>query len=162
MNKYEVLVSILDKIRQEAEGLPFEGKYIVSSGDVEHTNQARARAFIHLYLMVSFGMLDFKARERVVTDKGYDGGIDAYYIDHENRLIYLIQSKFRTNDKNFYEKNISAEEILSMDIGRILEGHDTDERGNYYNGKIKQLIREVSQIENISRYKQRVIPPLSK
>lgn len=157
MNKYEVLVSILDKIRQEAEGLPFEGKYIVSSGDVEHTNQARARAFIHLYLMVSFGMLDFKARERVVTDKGYDGGIDAYYIDHENRLIYLIQSKFRTNDKNFSEKNISVEEILSMDIGRILEGHDTDERGNSYNGKIKQLIREVSQIENISRYKQRVI-----
>lgn len=157
MNKYEVLVSILDKIRHEAAGLPIEGKYLVPSGDAEQINQARARAFIHLYLMVSFGMLDFKARERVVTDKGYDGGIDAYYIDDENRLIYLIQSKFRTNDKNFTEKNISVEEILAMDIGRVTEGHDTDERGNSYNGKIKQLIREVSQIENIGRYKQRVI-----
>ncbi|HEX7984944.1 MAG TPA: hypothetical protein VF616_15605, partial [Duganella sp.] len=105
MNKYEVLVSILDKIRHEAAGLPIEGKYLVPSGDAEKVNQARARAFIHLYLMVSFGMLDFQARERVVTDKGYDGGIDAYYIDHENRLIYLIQSKFRTNNKNFTEKN---------------------------------------------------------
>lgn len=157
MNKYEVLVSILDKVRHEAAGLPIEGKYLVPSGDAEKVNQARARAFIHLYLMVSFGMLDFQARERVVTDKGYDGGIDAYYIDHENRLIYLIQSKFRTNDKNFTEKNISVEEILAMDIGRILEGNDTDENGNPYNGKIKQLIREVSQIENISRYKQKVI-----
>lgn len=157
MNKYEVLVSILDKIRHEAAGLSIEGKYLVSSGEAEKVNQARARAFIHLYLMVSFGMLDFAARERVITDKGYDGGIDAYYIDHENRLIYLIQSKFRTNDKNFTEKNITVEEILAMDIGRVMEGHDTDERGNSYNGKIKQLIREVSQIENISRYKQRVI-----
>ncbi len=157
MDKYEVLVSILDKIRCEATGLPIEGKYLVPSGDVEKVNQARARAFIHLYLMVSFGMLDFSARERVITDKGYDGGIDAYYIDHENRLIYLIQSKFRTNDKNFAEKNISVEEILAMDIGRIMEGNDTDEKGNEYNGKIKQLIREVAQIENISRYKQRVI-----
>lgn len=157
MNKYEVLVSILDKIRCEAAGLPMEGKYLAASADLEKVNQARARAFIHLYLMVSFGMLDFSARERVITDKGYDGGIDAYHIDHENRLIYLIQSKFRTNDKNFAEKNISVEEILAMDIGRILEGYDSDERGNQYNGKIKQLIREVAQIENISRYKQRVI-----
>lgn len=157
MNKYEVLVSILDKIRNEAAGLPMEGKYLVTTGDLEKVNQARARAFIHLYLMVSFGMLDFSARERVITDKGYDGGIDAYYIDHENRLIYLIQSKFRTNDKNFAEKNISVEEILAMDISRIMEGYDADESGNQYNGKIKQLIREVAQIENISRYKQRVI-----
>jgi len=157
MNKYEVLVSILDKIRHEAVGLQIEGKYLVPSADAEKVNQARARAFIHLYLMVSFGMLDFSARERVITDKGYDGGIDAYYIDHDNRLIYLIQSKFRANNKNFTEKNISVEEILAMDIGRILEGNDTDESGNSYNGKIKQLIREVSQIENISRYKQRVI-----
>jgi hypothetical protein len=157
VNKYEVLVSILDKIRLEAIGLPIEGKYLAPSGDAEKVNQARARAFIHLYLMVSFGILDFQVRERVITDKGYDGGIDAYYIDNENRLIYLIQSKFRTNDKNFAEKNISVEEILAMDIGRILEGNDTDENGNPYNGKIKQLIREVSQIENISRYKQKVI-----
>jgi len=157
VNKYEVLVSILDKIRNEAAGLPMEGKYLVTTGDLEKVNQARARAFIHLYLMVSFGMLDFSARERVITDKGYDGGIDAYYIDHENRLIYLIQSKFRTNDKNFAEKNISVEEILAMDISRIMEGYDADESGNQYNGKIKQLIREVAQIENISRYKQRVI-----
>lgn len=157
MNKYEVLVSILDKIRHEAANLPIEGKYLVPTGDLEKINQARSRAFIHLYLMVSFGILDFQARERIVTDKGCDGGIDAYYIDHEDRLIYLIQSKFRTNDKNFTEKNISVEEILAMDIGRILEGNDTDENGSPYNGKIKQLIREVCQIENISRYKQKVI-----
>ena len=157
MSKYEVLVNILDNIREEARGLPVEAKYLVSSGDLVQVNQARARAFIHLYLMVNFGILNFKDRERIITDKGYDGGIDGYFIDTNQRTIYLIQSKFRTNEKNFSEKNITLEEIVVMDINRILEGYDKDERGNDYNGKIKQLIREISQIDNIGRYKYKII-----
>lgn len=157
MNKYEVLVSILDKICEESRGHPMVNRYIPPSGDPEHINQARARAFIHLYLMVSFGLLDFASRERVITDNGYDGGIDAYFINKETKKIYLIQSKFRTTDRNFAEKNISLDEIVSMDVNRILAGNDQDEKGNSYNGKIKQLIREVGEIENVARYEEKII-----
>lgn len=157
MNKYEVLVSILDKICEESRGHAMVNRYIPPSGDPEHINQARARAFIHLYLMVSFGLLDFASRERVITDNGYDGGIDAYFINKETKKIYLIQSKFRTTDRNFAEKNISLDEIVSMDVNRILAGNDQDEKGNSYNGKIKQMIREVGEIENIARYEEKII-----
>lgn len=152
-----MLVNILDRIREEAHSSPNAARYLPDPDDEEKINQARARAFIHLYLMVSFGLLAFPERERLITDNSYDGGIDAYYIDRENRKIYLIQSKFRATDRNFSSKNILLDELLSMDINRILDGNTNDEAGNPYNGKIKQLIREVSEIDGIARYKYQVI-----
>lgn len=155
MNKYETLVNILDTIRKES-AIPFNGKYNPADSNLEKVNQARARAFIHLYLKVSFGILDFSDREYYVTDGSYDGGIDGYYINSENKTIYFIQSKFRTNEKNFENKLIKLEEILVMDINRILGGEEKDEQGNDYNGKIKQLIRDIREIEDIGRYKYHI------
>lgn len=139
MSNYQTLTNILDRIRNEARSTPHEKNYLPDDANTEYVNQARARAFIHLYLMVAFGILDFKKREKHITDKAYDGGIDGYYIDTEHRKIYLIQSKFRTTERNFNDKDIQLEELLSMEIDRILGGNETDEAGNKYNGKIKQL-----------------------
>ncbi len=71
-------------------------------------------------------------------------------------MIYLIQSKFRITEKNFEQKEIELDEILVMDIDRILGGEEFDEAGNPYNGKIKQLQREVSQLSDIARYTYKV------
>src|ERR1700674_1457020 len=157
MKKYDVLLNILDHIRAEAASTQRASRYLPEPTDVESLNQARARAFIHLLLKVRFGLLDFTEREHFITDGGYDGGIDGYYIDSEARLIYFIQSKFRTTENNFINKQIALEELLAMDVTRILEGHEVDEKGNGYNGKILQLQREIGQVDEIARYKYKVI-----
>lgn len=155
MSKYQTLVNILDQLRKEA---PAENKrYYPLETDLEKLNQARSRAFIHLFLKVKFGLLDFKEREHLVTDGTNDGGIDAYYIDEELKKVYLIQSKFRATEDNFQSKEIGLSELLNMDVDRILEGEDTDEDGTEYNGKIKQLLRELSEIHDIGRYKDEVV-----
>lgn len=155
MNKYDSLVNILDRLRYEA---PQEyKKYRPNSNDEEATNQARARALIHLYLKVTFGLLDFKSRERLITDESYDAGIDAYFIDDKAKRVFLIQSKFRTSKQNFENKNISFEELLKMDVARVIDGETSDEDGNEYNGKIKQLQREIIEVSDIGRYKYEVV-----
>ncbi len=154
--KYETLILILDQIRQEA---PSKGspRYHPVPTDIEKINQARSRAFIHLYLKVMFGITEFVERERTITDASYDGGIDGYYIDKDAKTIHIIQSKFRTNEKNFEAKEILLEELLAMDLNRILEGEKHDEQGNSYNGKILQLQREISEIPDVARYSYRVV-----
>lgn len=156
MTKFQTLINILDAIVKEASPA-MSKKYPLKPVDDEQKNQARSRAFIHLYLKVSFGLLEFDKREHLITDGSYDGGIDGYYINPENKTIYFIQSKFRTNDKNFESKQIELSEILVMDVNRILEGEILDENGNEYNGKIKQLQREISNIDDIARYSYQVI-----
>ena len=156
--KYQVFVDILDKLRQEVKrGAPSYSRYTPDPSNIEHNNQARARAFIHLYLKVSFGLLEFNEREKYITDDSYDGGIDGYYINKENNTVYFIQSKFRINGKNFENKEIGLDEILVMDINRILDGETNDENGNEYNGKIKQLQRDIREIDNIARFSYKVI-----
>lgn len=156
MKKYQILINILDKIRSNAP-IDLFGKYNPPFSETEKLNQARARAYIHLYLKVKFGILNFIEREHYITDGGYDGGIDGYYINHDNKTIYFVQSKFRIHEKNFEEKEIKLEEILAMDINRILGGEKSDEMGNSYNGKILQLQREISQLDNIGRFSYKVI-----
>lgn len=155
MSKYEDLVNILDKIRYEA---PSENRrYYPSENDTEKLNQARTRAYIHLFLKVKFGIIDFTEREEYVTDGPSDGGIDAYYIDNDSKVIYMIQSKFRTTDNNFRSKEIAMEELLNMDIERILDGNETDEKGISYNGKILGFIRKIKEISDMPRYRYEVI-----
>jgi hypothetical protein len=148
--KYENLVNILDQIRLESP-VKFK-KYRPENSDFEKINQARARCLIHLYLKVNYGLLDFSIRESYITDKGQDGGIDAYYIDKKNKKIILIQSKFRTTHNGFENKEIALEELLKMDISRVTEGEKEDENGNKYNGKILQLQRQIREIDDIGRY----------
>jgi len=156
LSKYQILVRILDGIRSEAAGTKWRNLYAVDSDSEEDIEQARARAYIHLYLKVMFGLSGFAEREQFVTDGSYDGGIDGYYIDRETKQIHLIQSKFRRTAENFAQKKIDPEEILSMDIDRITSGHETNEAGLDYNGKIKGLIRSIAQLPDPARYSYRV------
>jgi hypothetical protein len=156
--KYQILIDILDKLRQELKPADASfSKYNPDFSDTEKVNQARARAYIHLFLKVSFGLLEFKDREHFITDGSYDGGIDGYFINKDNKTIYFIQSKFRINEKNFENKKIALDEVLVMDINRILDGETKDELGNPYNGKIQQLQRDIREIDNIARYSYKVI-----
>src|SRR5688500_9003708 len=131
--RYETFLRVLDRLRHEAPSqnrqryLPDDGGLEVG---LENVSQARARAFIHLYTKVMCGITDFVQRERTITDGSGDGGIDGYYIDTETKTIHLIQSKFRATQRNFEEKEILLEELLSMDINRILDGETVDETGN--------------------------------
>ncbi len=155
MSKYKTFVNILDKLRKEA---PAENKrYYPIETNLEKLTQARARAFLHLFLKVKFGLLDFKEREQLVTDDPNDGGIDAYYIDEELKKIYFIQSKFRATKENFHNKQIELGELLNMEVDRITEGRSKDENGDEYNGKIKHLQGEIRKISDIGRYKYEVV-----
>jgi len=156
MSKYTALIKILDQIRTEGVAAGFSG-YSSDPDNPDWANQARSRAYVHLFLKVKFGLLDFRERERYVTDGKQDGGIDGYFIDDESKTITFLQSKFRMTEKNFESKQITLEEIASMDIGRITSGETSDEDGLDYNGKIKALIRDIAKIQDIGRYKYNVI-----
>ncbi|MGC1863682.1 MAG: AIPR family protein [Methylocystis sp.] len=150
--KYTLLLRILDKLRGEAFDTKWAQKYAVGSDDPDETQQARSRAYIHLYLKVMFGISDFEEREGYVTDGADDGGIDGYYIDAETRRIFLIQSKFRNTPANFEQKEIDPKELLSMDIDRITKGNKANVNDVTYNGKIQGLIRKLSETRDIARY----------
>ena len=149
------LLQIFDALRAEAQGTKWESQYATTSTDLDAIQQARSRAFIHLYLKVMFGIGDFAQREGYVTDGTCDGGIDGYYIDAETRRIYLLQSKFRNTEYNFEQKEIAPAELLAMDIDRITRGHKENADGLPYNGKIQGLIRRIAEIADIARYNYR-------
>lgn len=155
MTKYDTFIRILDKLRNEA---PTENKrYYPQESEVEKTIQARSLAFIHLYLKVKFGLLEFNERESFITEGSYDGGIDAYFLDTENKVAYFIQSKFRANGTNFEKKEIALRELLKMDVVRILKGHDKDEEGNTYNSKIQELTQRIQSISDFALYDKKII-----
>ncbi|WP_454651346.1 AIPR family protein [Bradyrhizobium liaoningense] len=156
MSKYTALLKILDQIRIEGIASGY-ASYRATTSEVDALNHARSKAYIHLFLKVSFGILDFRERENFITDGSQDGGIDGYYIDRDTRTIFFFQAKFRTTEENFRSKQITLNEIGSMDISRIASGEIADERGNEYNGKIKGLIRNISAIDDIGRYKYQVV-----
>ena len=155
MNKYDTLVRILDELRKEA---PAKYKtYYPEDTNIEGLNKARSKAFIHLFLKAMYGIEKFNDRENYITDDSYDGGIDAYYVDEKSKEIIFIQSKFRTTKDNFENKEIEYEELLSMDIDRIVEGENTDEDNNSYNSKILRMQKKIQEIDDIGRYNYRVI-----
>jgi hypothetical protein len=155
INKYQLFVNVLDNLRREAP--PSFKSYYPETYESEKLNQARGKSFIHLFLKVKFGLLKFEEREKFITDDINDGGIDAYYIDSELKTIYFIQSKFRVSEKNFEEKKINIEELLAMDINRILDGHDSYENGTKYHTKIKSMISAIRDIEDIGKYRYEII-----
>lgn len=153
--KYLTMLKILDEICSEA---PNEYKsYKAVPSDEDSLNQARSKAFIHLYLKVKCGIANFKDRHMQITDGGYDGGLDAYYIDREKKKLYLIQSKFRMSAKNFEAKSITAEELVRMEIKRIVEGYETDSNGNKFNKKIKRFQKEWSEVRDQAHYEYIVL-----
>lgn len=153
--KYAILTHILDECVREGKGVRQRSSLFDDSTE-ERKNQARARAFIHLYLAATYGVVSFEDRELTITDGSHDGGIDAYHIDTENKVLDIIQSKFRVDSSNFESKNISPEEILSIDLDRILQGHRENADGQRYNGRILAFIEKLQKIPDIARYKTRV------
>lgn len=153
--KYKHLLNVIDKLAEQAPG-EFKS-YALSGASKEKRNTIRSKAYIHLLLLSRFGLTDFKDRESNITDGNNDGGIDAYIIDDDYKVIYFIQSKFRTTPGNFEEKEIRFEELLSMDVDRVLDGCESDEHGTKYNGKIQTLIKKIRGIGDIARYQYRII-----
>lgn len=59
----------------------------------------------------------------------------------------MIQSKFRSGEVNFKEKEILFSELLQMDVDRVVQGEETDEKGVPYNSKIRKMQYAISQIQ---------------
>jgi hypothetical protein len=149
-HKYDMLISVLDKLRAEA---PVSYKtYHPGPEDLETLQHARSLAFIHLLLKVRFGVADFLGRHQQITDGSQDGGVDAFHIDHDRKKLYLIQSKFRNSTRNFAEKSVQAEELIKMEIARITKGHETDSNGKRFNEKILAFQRSIRDIRDIAKY----------
>jgi hypothetical protein len=157
MRKYRALIAILDRIRAESDNTSYQDIYLPDHSHGEAITQARSRSLLHLYLMVNFGILDFTEREAVITDGRHDGGIDAYHIDSERGLIYFIQSKFRATEKNFNSKLATANELLAMDITRLLNGETVNEQGTSYNSAILGMQLRIASISDIGRYRYKVL-----
>ena len=147
---YPALLNTLDALRKEAP-ISFK-KYHASSAAAEKLNQARSLAFIHLYLKVRFGVLDFYDRHALICEGAQDGGVDAYYIDTENRVIYLVQAKFRTTEKNFEAKSIDLSELLKMEVGRISKGEQKDSNGMPFSARITDFQKKINGIRDIALY----------
>lgn len=154
MSKYKDLVAILDGLCKEAEeNFP----KLFNTTDPKRKEAARSRAYIHLLLKVRFGLLEADKREYVVTDGSNDGGIDAYFIDRNDRIVYLIQSKFRQSDIVFESREIQYTELLAMDVERIISGNEYNEKNVRYNGKIHRLQREIRELPDNTLYSYKVI-----
>lgn len=152
---YLTLVRTLDALRKEA---PKSFKsYHPKIEEIEKLNQARATAFIHLFLKVRFGLIEFSTRHERICDGSQDGGVDGYHIDSEARCITLIQSKFRTTEKNFEGKSIEASELLKMEVGRISRGEKMDSNGVQFSARIAAFQGKISEIRDIALYKWRVV-----
>lgn len=151
--KYKLLLNILEKICEQA-----PEKYKSYKGNSEEEkNKAFSKAYIHLYLKVKFGINSFVKRHEFITDGSLDGGLDAYYIDYENRMIYLIQSKFRTTEQNFEKKEITIDELVKMETDRIIKGEKESLNGEEYNSKIKDFQNKLKSINDIARYDYEIV-----
>lgn len=154
--KYRILLGILDAYVEKGREVPKASKKFQHTDTDEHLNQARARAFIHLYLESHYGVGDFATRETLITDGANDGGIDAYFIDEDRRVIDVVQAKFRTNPYNFEAKDIDPGELAAVEIEKVLAGEEIAASGNKFNGRVLGLIRKISEIPNIARYRAQV------
>lgn len=152
--KYKILTNILDSLCQEA---PISFTTYHELNSEEKINDARSHAFIHLLLKARFGLLKFSDREKHITDGSQDGGVDAYFIDKENKKIFFIQSKFRANHTNFTSRTMNANDLITMELRNISSGKEIDCRGVPFNEKIKSFIKEYSSLENHARYEFQVI-----
>lgn len=133
------------------------GRYRMEGKSEEEKNNIRAKGYIHLFLLIKFGLQDFKTRHDYITDGPGDGGVDAYYIDTNRRVIYLIQSKYRIDEGNYENKEISSAEIASMELKSILDGKLNGEDGRPYNGKIRGMQKKISGLPNLGLYDYKII-----
>ena len=92
MNKYETLVSIVEKIRQEA---PLSQKrYHPHKTEVEKMRSALARSFIHLFLKVKFGLVEFGERYFKGQQRDWAGYYKGETLNDD--VLKYFSAKFRT------------------------------------------------------------------
>lgn len=154
---YKTLCKVLDSLRDEA---PADLKiYRPALTNEDAVVQARSRALLHLYLKARFGLTSFELREKFVTDGPFDGGIDAFYIDKKTKIIHILQSKFRASASNYTDVEITAKELLKMDVVRIVkDGMQKDEQGNNYNDKVqKNLQKAIRKLPDLARYDFKIV-----
>jgi len=155
MTRYELLINVLDRLRAEA---PATFKtFHPDPKNIEAIGHARSLAYVHLLLKVYFGLLTFAERDEWITEGTEDGGVDAYFIDLDRRILYFVQSKFRQTEANFEERHVSAEDLLMMDIDRMIQGHREDAKAKRYNGRVQKMIDAIKGIEDIGRYQYKVV-----
>ena len=154
-NHYETFINIIEATRKEA---PAEyARFHPDEDNPQALVTARSLALTHMFLKAKFGLTTFSERDPYVTDGPNDGGIDAFFIDTENHKIYVVQTKFRASERNFFESGIRPDELLAMDIKRIIDGETRAANGSEYNGRVRTLIREIQKIKDIGRYDYSVI-----
>jgi len=140
--RFETLLRIIDKFCQDA---PKELAPTYRPDPIkypEKAKQAKARAYGHLYLLVRFGITDFRARERLITDGEQDGGLDAYFIDNNNQTVYLVQFKFHHSSQAFENEAVGPGDLMKTEYDRILRGDLKDSLGVPFNGKIHRFQKE--------------------
>jgi hypothetical protein len=153
---YTTLCKVLDALRAEAPLTDI--RYNPPPGNQDALIQARSRALLHLFLKARFGLVQFADREPFVTDGPNNGGIDAFYIDQRNKNIYILQSKFRATSGNFASINMTASDLLKMDVSRILKGEKRGEDGTRYNDRVtKGLQRAIQSLPDAGSYTTNIV-----
>lgn len=153
--RYPILLKILDQIRRSAPSTPeFSRFYSNKKEDVEWS---RSQAYIHLLLLVRFGIEDFHKRDEFICDGPFDGGVDAIYIDKDDHIIYFVQSKFRHSPENFASTRMGIGDLIKMEIKSIVQGKLADSNGNPFNEKVKNLQALVAQANREGIYEYKVL-----
>lgn len=153
--KYDALMRILDAISGEA---PRSHKtFSPDRWDTDRRQLARSRAYLHLFLKVRFGLLNFKEREFYITDGGSDGGIDAFYIDKTTLTILCLQAKLPSTARNFSKSQLSLDELAKIQLKRITEGEKIDiESKRPYNEHIRRFQATLRKLKDISKYSYKI------
>jgi len=153
--KYNTLIKILDSIRKQA---PDSAKFdVFRSKQPDDIQYSRGQAFIHLFLLVKFGLETFVDRLQFICDGEQDGGLDAYYISETQKTVYLIQSKFKNSDVGFVTESISVSDLVKMELDRILQGQSDDSNGIVYNPKVLEFQLNYNQATRKQVYTPKVI-----
>lgn len=118
--KHNLLKKTLDGIATSAPEL--FAIYHPNENDQDSQIHKYSRSQIHLFLRVRFGLLDFNIAESQITDGTDDGGLDAYHIDEEKKIIYLIQSKYKTTPEGYINSDVDWREFFKMELDRIVQG----------------------------------------
>lgn len=152
---YATLVNILDALCGEApENMRI---YWPKAGVEQQRVQARSRAYLHLFLKVKFGLLNFCERQAQITDGPHDGGIDAFHIESEEKRIYILQSKFRANADSFRQSQVSADELIKIEASRVTNGYSTGLDDVPYNKHIRAFQDKIKKLADIGRYEYKVV-----
>ena len=153
--KHNLLKKTLDGIAASA---PSElSIYHPDENDQDAQIHKYSRAQIHLFLRVRFGILDFDIVENQITDGTGDGGLDAYHIDEDKKIIYLIQSKYKTTPVGYLNNDVDWREFFKMELDRIVRGEAGSISGNQYSGKVKAFQQRITNIPDIARWEYALV-----